>query len=280
VSRACALFAGPGALRTLRAGRFGTVEVVLRHAAYVHFDEGLLMVAERHVPFGPLSLAVDPPLDLRPGTPALVEGERLLLGGSAVSIGRVREHDLPPPPPCGEPSAVAEATATALAGCGRLPPPLRSGVAALRRGCLAAAVRSLAGLGEGLTAAGDDLLAGYAASRAAEGRPVALASLAADRCSPIGHAYLCCAERGELPDAAAAVLAALRRGSVNGVEAALPGLRGWGSSSGAALAWGMAAGLPAPSSRLPGELRSWLGVNTPVDLVHRFGLAADDNVLA
>jgi hypothetical protein len=249
VSRARALFAGPGALRALRAGRFGAVEVVLRHAAYVHLDEGWLMVAERHVPFGPLSLALDAPLDLRLGTPARVEGERLLLGDSAVSIGRVREHRLPSPPACGEPSAVPEATAAALAGCGRLPPPLHPGVAALRRGRVAAAVRSLAGTGEGLTPAGDDVLAGYAASRAAGGSPVALASLAADRCSPIGHAYLCCAERGELPDAAAAVLAAVRRGSVNGVEAALPELRGWGSSSGPALAWGMAAGLPAHLTR-------------------------------
>jgi Protein of unknown function (DUF2877) len=242
VSRARALFAGPGALRALRAGRCGTVEVVLSQAAYVHLGEGWLMVAERHVPFGPLSLALDAPLDLRPGAPARVAGERLLLGGSAVSIGRVRGHRLPSPPACGEPSAVAEAIAAALAGCGRLPRPLRCGVAALRRGRLAGAVRSLAGLGEGLTPAGDDVLAGYAASRAAEGLPVALASLAADRCSPIGHAYLCCAERGELPDAAAAMLAAIRRGSMNGVEAALPELRGWGSSSGAALAWGMAAG--------------------------------------
>jgi Protein of unknown function (DUF2877) len=264
VSRARGLFAGPGALRALRAGRFGRVEVVLRDAAYVHFDEGWLMVAERHVPFGPLSLAVDAPLDLRLGTPARVEGERLLLGGSAVSIGRLREHRLPSPPACGEPSAVAEAIAAALAGCGRLPSPLRSGVAALRRGRLAGAVGSLAGLGEGLTPAGDDVLAGYAASRAAEGRPVALASLAADRCSPIGHAYLCCAEGGELPDAAAVVLAAIRRGSMNGVEAALPELRGWGSSSGAALAWGMAAGLRAPRWSPRGDPSDANAVESPI----------------
>jgi hypothetical protein len=264
VSRARALFAGPGALRALRAGRFGTVEVVLRHAAYVHFDEGWLMVAERDVPFGPLSLAVDAPLDLRLGTPTRVEGERLLLGGSAVSIGRVREHRLPSPPARGEPCAVAEAIAAALAGCGGLPPPLRPGVAALRRGRLAGAVRTLAGLGEGLTPAGDDVLAGYAASRAAEGRPVPLASLAADRCSPIGHAYLRCAERGELPDAAAAMLAAIRRGSIDGVEAALPELRGWGSSSGAGLAWGMAAGLPAPRSSPRGDPSDANAVESPI----------------
>jgi hypothetical protein len=264
VSRARGLFAGPGALRALRAGRFGTVEVVLRHAAYVHFDEGWLMVAEWHVPFGPLSLAVNAPLDLRLGTPARVEGERLLLGGSAVSIGRVREHRLPSPPTYGEPGAVAEAIAAALAGCGGLPPPLRPGVAALRRGRLAGAARTLAGLGEGLTPAGDDVLAGYAASRAAEGRPVALASLAADRCSPIGHAYLCCAERGELPDAAAAMLAAIRRGSMNGVEAALPELRGWGSSSGAGLAWGMAAGLLAPRWSPRGDPSDANAVEPPI----------------
>jgi Protein of unknown function (DUF2877) len=255
VSRARAVLAGPGALRALRAGLCGRVEVVLPHAAYVRLGEGWLMVAERRAPFGPLSLVVDTPPDLCAEAPARVEGERLLLGGAGVSIGRVREHRPPSPPLSrGDPGAVAEATAAVLAGCGRLPASLRPGVAALRYGRLADAVGSLAGLGEGLTPVGDDVLAGYAAWRAAEGRPVALTSLAAGRSSPIGHAYLRCAERGELPNAAAAVLAGIRLGSTSRVEAALPALRGWGSSSGAALAWGMAAGLlalPSPPAREP-----------------------------
>jgi hypothetical protein len=246
VSRARAFLAGPGALRALRTRRRGRVEVVFPHAAYMHLGDAWLMAAERHVPFGPLSLTVNAPLDLRPGMPARVEGEQLLLGGFAVSITRLREHRPPSPPrESAEPSAVAEAAAVVRAECGDAPAPLRNGIDALRCGRLTDAVQTLAGLGEGLTPAGDDVLAGYAAWRAAEKRPVALAPLAEGRSSPIGQAYLRCAERGELPDAAAALLAAIRRGSTRGVEAALPGLRGWGSSSGVALAWGMAAALPA-----------------------------------
>jgi Protein of unknown function (DUF2877) len=242
VSPGCAVLAGPGALRALRAGRSGRVELVFPRAAYVRLGAGWLMVAERGVPFGPLSLSVAE-LDLRAGAPARLKGGRLLLDGAAVSIESVREHRPPPyPPSCGDPGGVAEATAAVLAGCSPLPASLRPGVAALRRGRLADATRLLAGLGEGLTPAGDDVLAGYAAWRAAEGQPVTLTSSAAGRSSPIGLAYLRCAERGELPDAAAAVLAGIRLGSTNMVEAALPALHEWGSSSGAALAWGMAAG--------------------------------------
>jgi hypothetical protein len=238
------VLAGPGALRALRAGASGRVELVFPRAAYVRLGEDWLMVAERDVPFGPLSLSVDTPLDLWAEAPARMEGQRLLLGGAAVSIESIRERRPPPAPAsCGDPGGVAEATAAVLAGCSPLPASLRPGVAALRRGRLAEATRSLAGLGEGLTPAGDDVLAGYAAWRAAEGQPVTLTSSAARRFSPISLAYLRCAERGELPDAAAAVLAGIRLGSTSMVEAALPGLHEWGSSSGAALAWGMAAGL-------------------------------------
>jgi hypothetical protein len=240
------VLAGPGALRTLRAGWSGRVELVFPRAGYVRLGAGWLMVAERGVPFGPLSLSVAEPLDLldlRAEAPARVEGERLLLGGAAVSIESARLRRPPAPPPsCGDPGGVAEATAAVLAGCSPLPASLRPGVAALRRGRLADATRLLAGLGEGLTPAGDDVLAGYAAWRAAEGQPVTLTSSAAIRFSPIGLAYLRCAERGEIPDAAAAVLAGIRLGSTSMVEAALPALHEWGTSSGAALAWGMAAG--------------------------------------
>jgi hypothetical protein len=267
VSPGCAVLAGPGALRTLRAGWSGRVELVFPRAGYVRLGVGWLMVAERGVPFGPLSLSVAEPLDLRAGAPARVEGERLLLGGAAVSIESVRMRRPPAPPPgCGDPGGVAEATAAVLAGCSPLPASLRPGVAALRRGRLADATRSLAGLGEGLTPAGDDVLAGYAAWRAAEGQPVTLHSSAAGRSSPIGLAYLRCAQRGELPDAAAAVLAGIRLGSTSMVEAALPALHEWGSSSGAALAWGLAAGFThdAPPARKVRDTTGSGGVDSSI----------------
>jgi hypothetical protein len=106
-------------------------------------------------------------------------------------------------------------------------------------------VRLLAGRGEGLTPAGDDALAGYVAWRRDAGRPVAISPLAEGRSSPLGVAYLRCAERGELPDAGAYLLAALDAVSPRRAIAAAIGLREWGSSSGAALIWGISAGARA-----------------------------------
>jgi Protein of unknown function (DUF2877) len=234
-----ALVAGPGALRALRAGGQGRIELVFARAAYVRLDQDWLVLAERDVSFGPLSLVVDAPLDVSAGSAARVERERLVLGGRTVSLDRVRERRPPRPPRSAGPRAVAEAAAMARAVLPPPPAPLRPGLAALRCGRLRDAVRSLAGLGKGLTPAGDDVLTGYAAWRAAEGRPLEIATSAAGLSSPIGLAYLRCGERGELPDAAAHLLAAIRLGSVPKVESALPALGEWGATSGTALAWGM-----------------------------------------
>ncbi|HEV2775641.1 MAG TPA: DUF2877 domain-containing protein, partial [Solirubrobacteraceae bacterium] len=60
--------------------------------------------------------------------------------------------------------------------------------------------------------------------------------------APLGRAYLRCAERGELPAPAAAVLSAIRRGDRAGAARRAARLADWGASSGAALLWGIAAG--------------------------------------
>ncbi|MBV9415305.1 MAG: DUF2877 domain-containing protein, partial [Solirubrobacterales bacterium] len=154
-------------------------------------------------------------------------------------------------------SAIREAcTAVALPDSPRVPLPyppevLRAGLAALATGRMRVAVRSLAGVGEGLTPAGDDVLAGYAAARAALGAPVTLSTQAAGRSSPLGLAYLCCAERGELPDVAARVLGAICRGSPSEVAATVPALSAWGTTSGIALAWGLVAGVSVAGSGPP-----------------------------
>ena len=116
------------------------------------------------------------------------------------------------------------------------------GCGALAAGRLSAATAQLAGRGEGLTPAGDDVLAGFAAWRWASGAPVALA---AGRCAPLGREYLRCAERGELPAPAAAVMAAIRAGDAPAGRRRATGLAEWGASSGAALLWGVAAGAAA-----------------------------------
>lgn len=243
-----ALFAGPGALRALRPGRTGLVELVLSGGAYVHIRDDWLLLADPDAPFGPLSLAVAglPSLALRPGQGALVQPGRLVLGGHSVCLERVRERRPLPDPPAGRTAAaVEEAAAAALAVTGGPPEDLVPGLRALRHGRKREGVRRLAGRGEGLTPAGDDALAGYAAWRHATGTPVPVSALAAGRSSQLGGAYLRCADRGELPDAGAAVLAAVRTGDPRAAATAAGALRDWGATSGTALLWGIDAALPS-----------------------------------
>lgn len=257
MSTARALLAAPAARRALVDGRVGAVELALRQGTYVRLGCDWLMLAEPFVPFGPLSLAVHglERLELSPGLPVCVTGSRMVLGGHAILLERMRERETAPlasVAPAGT-YAIATAAAAALAGLPTPPTYLGHGIAALAVGRLRDAVHALAGRGEGLTPTGDDVLAGYAAARAALGAPETVAldgspplsTLAQERASALGLAYLRCAERGELPDAGAQMLVAIRRGSVAAVQAALPAARGWGASSGIALAWGMAAAAEA-----------------------------------
>jgi hypothetical protein len=240
-----ALFAGPGALRGLRGAPHGVVELVLRRAAYVRLGDDWLLVAEPGVPFGPLSLGVvelrwD---ELRPGQPARAGPGRLLLGHQPVSVERVRERR----PAVTRRHIRAAAASTAAAAAAALevagPPPraVEPGLLALQRGRIRDGVWRLAGRGDGLTPAGDDALAGYAAWRQSMGAPAAVSALAANRSSPLGLAYLRCAERGELPDSGAGVLAALHAGDRDAARTAALALRDWGASSGTALLWGICA---------------------------------------
>ncbi len=268
-----ALLASPGARRALVEGRAGAVELALSHGAYVRLERDWLMLAEPSAQFGPLSLAVQglERLDLSPGLPVRVSGSRMVLGEHAILLERMRERGMAPlafMPPT-ERSAMSRGAAAALAALPALPAFLGRGIAALAAGRPRDAVQALAGLGDGLTPAGDDVLAGYAASRAAlgahsghegvahKGWAPPLTTLAAARSSALGLAYLRCAERQELPDAGAQLLVAIHRGSVGGVQAALPRLNAWGATSGIALAWGMAAAVTG-SMPLDG---GWLASN-------------------
>src|SRR2546430_12045096 len=80
---------------------------------------------------------------------------------------------------------------------------------------------------------------------AAVGRAVSLSPLAGGRSSPLGLAYLRCAERGELPGPAEALLRAIAAGDVPAANRRARRLRSWGASSGAPLFWGMAAAGPS-----------------------------------
>ena len=247
MSVARALFAGPGARRALVDGADGEVEFVLSQGAYVRLGAEWLGLADPAAPFGPLSVVIRGRLDIRPGAPAYVTGSRLVVGDSTVSLERMRHRT----------SAVARVSSARA--CASLPAPparLEPGIAALAGARVIEAVRLLAGLGDGLTPAGDDVLAGYAAARLTLGQPVAISPLAAGRASPLGLAYLRCAERGELPDVAWGFLDAVCRGAAGGERAAVASLRAWGATSGIGLAWGINAAVSSLTERVRAGART------------------------
>ena len=213
---------------------------MLSGGVYLRVEEDWVLVTEAGAVFGPLSIAVAG-LErgaLQPGQRVSVRGERLEIGNQGVSLERVRERR-----PAARPAAAGRgpdggADGRSLAGgpfaapIGAPPVSLAPGLRALVRGRVEQAVRLLAGRGDGLTPAGDDALAGYAAWRHSTGRPVAISGLAAGRSSPLGLAYLRCAERGELPGAGVALLAALRWGDPAAASAAARTLRALGRQLG------------------------------------------------
>ncbi len=251
-----ALWAGPGARRALVAGGSGVIELALSPGGYVRLGSAWLLLAVPRAPRGPLTLLVAG-LERTPLVPGarvrIADGELVVeppaTGGAPAALAaapaRLRIElagalgaDVPPRPAPLRPGWRAALTAALEASPGA-PLDLSAGLGALRRGELGAAVAALAGRGEGLTPAGDDALAGYAAWRHAAGAPV---TLAAERASPIGLAYLRCAERGELPDVAARLLRSIRSGEAEVARRRSRALSRWGASSGAAILWGIAAG--------------------------------------
>ncbi len=261
-----ALWAGPGARRALAAGGRGTVEFALHPGGYARLGDEWLLLAIPRAPRGPLTLlvagleaaplavsdGVEVELDVRarPAAPLADErrvsqpvvvqsdGRMLRAGALRVDLSRLACPSLALVPPPLSPGWRLALTA-ALEAAPAAPHELSGGLAALRHGNLDPGVAALAGRGEGLTPAGDDVLAGYAGWRHACGDPVVLDG---GRCSPLGLAYLRCAERGELPEPVAAVLRAIRGADAVAAGRRARALSRWGASSGAAMLWGIAAG--------------------------------------
>jgi hypothetical protein len=236
-----------------------------------------VLLAPPRAPAGPLSLRVASLPPLVAGTPARVVDGGLEIGDRCVALDGVRVVLRPRPQPgAGRPQAPVRVSPFGPRASVRVspfgpqasvrvspfgpqapvrvsppgpqapvrvsPPPaeLRDGVEALSRGRLRAAVRLLAGRGDGLTPAGDDVLAGYAGWKASTGVPVGVADAAAARTTSLSAAYLRCAERGELPEAAEALIAALHVGDAAAVRRTAARLAGWGATSGRAIMLGIA----------------------------------------
>ncbi|MDX6676310.1 MAG: hypothetical protein QOE31_362, partial [Solirubrobacteraceae bacterium] len=232
---------GPGARRALREGARGAVELAFGPGGYLRLGEQRVLLAPARSPLGPLSIIVAGLArgDLVPGDTAEVAGDALVAGPLLIDVSRARYA----PPPVSHagplPASWRAALEAALDGVAPVPAELAPGLGALAAGDLVAGVTALAGRGDGLTPAGDDALAGFAAWRWALGAPV---TLPAQRCAPLGRDYVRCAERGELPQPAAAVLEAILAGNACSAARRARGLARWGASSGAALLWGLAAG--------------------------------------
>ena len=233
---------GPGARRALREGAGGVVELAFGPGGYGLLGERRVLLAPARSPLGPLSILVAGIArgDLVPGEPAGVSAGALVVGALRIELEGAAEA--PAPRAHALVPGWRRALAAALDVVPAAPAALGVGLEALASGDVAGAVTQLAGRGEGLTPAGDDVLAGYAAWRWAHGDPVALP---ARRCAPLGRDYLRCAERGELAQPAARVLEAIRAGEPRLAARRARLLAGWGASSGAALLWGMAAGAAA-----------------------------------
>ncbi|MEA2323628.1 MAG: hypothetical protein QOD81_3478 [Solirubrobacteraceae bacterium] len=236
-------WAGPGALRALGGGGAGRVAVALTDGGYVELAGGWVLVAPARAPVGPLSVLATglPRRPFAAGERADVAGDTLVVGSVRIDLRGVRALRRRRPPP--RAADVEPALAAALAGRPCPLPDLRAGLDALRGGDHAAAVALLAGRGPGLTPAGDDVLAGYAAWRHAEGAGAGgvLSATAEGRSAPLGLAYLRCGERGELPQVAEAVLRAVWRGDAGAAARHTGALERWGATSGTALLWGFAA---------------------------------------
>jgi hypothetical protein len=228
---------GPGAQEVLAAGATGTVAAVFSKAAYLRLPAGLVALTTREVPPGPIHARGDFALRrLRAGDTITVDvtgatvwrGTEITPATLAAGGGTVLD-------------ALSGAPASALADAAYETRRERA-VGCVDRGDLDGAVDALAGLGPGLTPAGDDALAGILLTFGAHDRAAAVA--AADRAdtNDIARAFLAWAARGQSIEPVHRLLAGGDAGQASG---ALADLLRLGHSSGADLAFGLYLGLRA-----------------------------------
>jgi len=228
-------------------------------ACHLRLDAGfLLVVVPPAVPLSPNGVAVD----LAPH--AWRRGHAVELGADALAgaevweprprVGRLTPHALADRLHATRAVALGEGTTPSLLpllwespdAWGVAGPARRLCAAAIRRdsASVARAATSLAGLGPGLTPSGDDFLAGFAAawtllaaSLARDGAArrrvtAAVESGARAGASPLGHAWLAHAVRGELPEPMTRFAGALLDAEPRDLAVAVRGVLAVGASSG------------------------------------------------
>ncbi len=276
--------------------RGATVASVHTRVAIIRLDSGeLVCVGAASVPLAANGLSIDLPpgaalwtLGLEAGQAAMLSRRLLSIPAAGLCVDLAGASRWEPRPRPGRTSprelarrarraralTVAEGNSPSLLpllgvsdGAGLLPEPARSaappaavlGTAAAGRdpdGVRRAAAR-LAGLGPGLTPAGDDYLAGFAAAwvlaAAAFGRrgpaaaevPDALVRGAAPGASQLGLAWIAHAARGEVAEPMAGFLTALLGGAPQALAGSTRGVLGLGASSGTDWMVGALSGVDA-----------------------------------
>lgn len=248
-----AVLAGAGARRALRPGAQGTVLASLARACYLDLPGGLAALVGPDAHPGPLHLVLDSDVPrVEDGAPVTVAGDGLLLAGLRVDLRGTAAWDgaLPPPPLVLERTAsVLEAVTEAASGSALhvMGQQASRGVACLGNGDLEQAAALLAGLGPGLTPAGDDALAGAVfAVRAACGPSVEARLEQVVTGLPTGAislAFLTWAGRGQALAPVHDILAAAVRNDSRRAALAARTLAGVGASSGADFALGLCSAL-------------------------------------
>lgn len=136
-----------------------------------------------------------------------------------------------------------------------------------RTGAAVSAVRSLAGLGPGLTPSGDDLLAGLFGALwwreevnehpdvSMQDRLKQIALTSAGYTNTFGFQEAYCAAMGELPEAAVDVVAALVGGGTPNLSSRVQGLLALGSTSGTDMLTGICIAIAGVDSGQPAQKR-------------------------
>ena len=224
---------GLGAQEAFAAGGTGTVAAVFAKAAYLRLPAGLVALTSREVPPGPIYARGDFPLHrLTAGDTVTVDLScTTLWQGTTLSPERLATGPALDVLAGAPPSALADPAYEPRRTCAER---------CVDRGDLDDAVDALAGLGPGLTPAGDDALAGILLLLGAHDRAAAVAAADRARTNDIARAFLAWAARGQSIEPVHRLLSA---GDAAGASAALAELLRFGHSSGADLAFGLRLGL-------------------------------------
>jgi hypothetical protein len=229
----------------------GRVRAIFSRALYLHVPAGLVVVASTRAPRGPLHLRVTALPPVTAFCPVEVTARLLRIGDhacsfdlpawsrrlpSASSLVRTRHAAREWLPD------VSPTLDVGPAGIAGLPD---GALVALRRGNLPRFASLVGGHGAGLTPVGDDILAGVLLAACAIGSrsPTQSRDLpqSAHRAhtNDIARAFISCASRGRCIEPAHDLLDGLANADRDAVRAALADLDRFGSSSGAALAYGI-----------------------------------------